>query len=37
MSFVRMVLRGTAVLAAVFLALFVHLCRRALRLAIGLR
>lgn len=37
MSFVWIVLRGALGLAAALLALFVHLCRMALRMAIGLR
>lgn len=34
---IRMVLRSAVVVVAAFLALFVHLCRIALRMAIGLR
>ncbi len=36
-SLVLMILRGASVLALAFVALFVYLCRTALRAAIGFR
>lgn len=36
-SFVLMILRGVGALAFAFVALFVYLCRTALRTAIGFR